>query len=100
MAAATREEEPNSDFVNDIVESLEARKPRNDIEKNAISVAKILTPILATTINKAVEPAVKGVQKMQAAIRKNSYELDRLQQYAVLDTPSFRPVAQKFNLGR
>ena len=46
-------------------------------KKNVISVAKILTPILTQTVSKAVKPAVKGMQKMQSAIRRNGY----VQQY-------------------
>ena len=64
-----------------MLDELEGKRAKNDHEKNAIAVAKILGPILSTAISRAVEPVSKGTQKMQSAIRKNTYDLDKLQQY-------------------
>ena len=80
-AAANNEEMKHSPFVSEILDTLEAKRPKNDAEKTAISVAKILTPIMATTFNWAMEPAMKGIKQMQSAIRVNCYANDSLQQY-------------------
>ena len=69
------------DVVQDLLDELEGKRAKNDHEKNAIAVAKILGPILSTAISRAIEPVSKGTQKMQSAIRKNTYDLDKLQQY-------------------
>ena len=65
MAAAASLDDFGSepDFVNVILESLESKRPKNEHEKNAISVAKILTPILAQTVAKAVvASSVRGAK--------------------------------------
>ena len=80
-AAANNEEMEHSPFVSEILDTLEAKRPKNDAEKTAISVAKILTPIMATTFNRVMEPAMKGIKQMQSAIRVNCYANDSLQQY-------------------
>ena len=64
-AAANIEEKEHSPFVAEILDTLEAKRPKSNAEKTAISVAKILTQIVATTFNRAMEPALKGVKQMQ-----------------------------------
>ena len=59
VVASVQEETEHDAFVSEILETLETRRPKSENEKTAISVAKILTPIMAQTINKAVEPAIR-----------------------------------------
>ena len=67
--------------INTALDLLEGKRAKNDHEKNALAVAKSLAPILSTVTSRAVEPVARGTQKMQSAIRKNTYDLDKLQQY-------------------
>lgn len=67
--------------VQDLLDELDTKKSKNEHEKNAVAVAKILAPILLTNISRSMEPAAQGTLKMKAAIRKNTYDLDKLQQY-------------------
>ena len=69
------------DVVQDLLDELEGKRAKNDHEKSALAVAKILAPILSTANSRAVEPVSRGTQKMQSAIRKNTYDLYKLQQY-------------------
>ena len=57
--------------MQDLLDELEGKRAKNDHEKNAIAVAKLLGPILSTAISRAIKPVTKGTQKMQSAIRKN-----------------------------
>ena len=69
------------DIVQDLLDDLESKKSKTEHEKTALAVAKLLTPILSAVVTRIMEPVNNGTQKMQAAIRKNSYDLDKLQQY-------------------
>ena len=68
---------PKDDIVLDLIDELDNKRSKNEREKNAIAVAKILGPILSTAITRSMT----GTTKMQSAIRKNCYHLDTLQQY-------------------
>ena len=83
------------DVVQDLLDELEGKRAKNDHEKNAIAVAKILGPILSTAISRAVEPVSKGTQKMQSAIRKNTYDLDKLQQYGRRENLRLHGIAEE-----
>ena len=69
------------DVVQDLLDELDTKKSKNEHEKNALAVTKILAPILSTAISRSMEPAAQGTLKMKAAIRKKTYDLDKLQQY-------------------
>ena len=68
---------PKDDIVQDLIDELDNKLSKNEHEKNAIAVAKVLGPILSTAITRSM----MGTTKMQSAIRKNCFDLDTLQQY-------------------
>ena len=81
MAGMIDETQNDNQFVREIIESLESRRPKSDHERTHLVVAKITTPISATTIRQALDPALGGMSKMEAAIRVNNHEVDKLRQY-------------------
>ena len=64
-----------------LIEELESKRPKSEADKMALAVAMVLVPVLTTAIRRSVEPAVAKTVKMGAGIRKNPYDLDKLQEY-------------------
>lgn len=80
MADVIDETQNDNQIVQEIMESLESRRPKSDQEKTDLVVANITTPISATTIRQALDPALGGMSKMKVVIRVNNHEADKLQQ--------------------
>ncbi|MEW8544340.1 MAG: hypothetical protein AB2693_12470 [Candidatus Thiodiazotropha sp.] len=71
-------------FVVEAMQDLSSLKIKNDNDKIAYSVAKILIPFLGKTVRSSVESysvQKPDFEKAKATIRVNKYENDRLEQY-------------------
>ena len=78
--ASQSEESTSEKLTRELIE-LEGKKPKNENDKMALSVAKVLVPIITTVVSKSCEPSVSKSLKYGAGIHKNAYDLDKLQQY-------------------
>ena len=75
------EESTSEKLTRELIEELEGKKPKNENDKMALSVAKVLVPIITTVVSKSCEPSVSKSLKYGAGICKKAYDLDKLQQY-------------------
>ena len=85
------------DVVQDLLDELEGNRAKNEQknQQHAIAVAKILGPILSTAISWAVEPVMKCTIKIQSVIRKNTYDLAKLQQYGRRENLRLHGIAEE-----
>ena len=83
-AAKHCEPEEDDEFVVEAMQDLSNLKIKNDTDKIAYNVAKVLIPFLRKTVRSSVESysvQKPDFEKAKANIRVNKYENDRLEQY-------------------